>query len=80
MPRTAIPDLGRLSPELSGDRTDAITVADMLGMTVPSVHRGVREGLIPHWRIGRRVRFSRRAIEKFIADGGAASRPTDIAA
>lgn len=46
-------------------------VAGMLRIDRQRVYELVRQGAIPSIRLGeRQIRFSRQAIEKFIADGG----------
>ena len=45
-------------------------VADWLSTDRTSIYRLARGGAIPCFHIGRRVRFSRGALEQWIADGG----------
>lgn len=80
MPTVALPRDTQAAPELAGDRIGADVAAAVLGVTPHEVRGLCRKRLIPFWRIGRRLRFSRRALEQFVADGGTASCPTDIAA
>ncbi len=43
-------------------------VATLIGLTQNYIYRLVREGEIPHVRIGRTVRFSEAELEKWLAD------------
>jgi excisionase family DNA binding protein len=43
-------------------------VADYLHVSLSTVHRLVRHGLIPAFRIGKDYRFDRDAIEKWMTD------------
>ena len=43
-------------------------VAEYLHLSLPTVHRLVRHGQIPAFRIGKGYRFDRNAIEKLITD------------
>lgn len=52
------------------DRIDAKAAAELLGVALPTVYRAVREHRVPHYRIGRVVRFSKKALEQFMATGG----------
>jgi excisionase family DNA binding protein len=49
---------------------DAGEIADLLHVPKQSVYRMVREGRIPHFWIGRYVRFDLGTIEKWIDAGG----------
>lgn len=42
----------------------------MLGVGKPRAYELVRLGILPHVRLGRQIRVSRRALENFIAQGG----------
>ena len=44
-------------------------VAEYLHVSLAMVHRLVRRGVIPAFKIGRNFRFKREAIEKLIIDG-----------
>jgi len=44
-------------------------VADYLQVSLATVHRLARHGLIPNFRVGRDYRFERDAIEKLVTDG-----------
>lgn len=48
----------------------ADNVALMLKMSRPAVYEAVRRGLIPHVRIGKRIRFNLEALETWLECGG----------
>lgn len=50
---------------------DASSAARALGITTTRLYELSRRGLVPTVRVGRQVRFSPRALTKFIDDGGA---------
>jgi excisionase family DNA binding protein len=70
MPASALPAPHPATAELDGDRIDATIAKAIVGLNEGEFYRACSEGLIPHWRVGRRLRFSRRALEQFVADGG----------
>ncbi len=70
MPLIAIPTDNTAAPDLDGDRGGVPLASVVLGMTPAEVRSAARRGQIPHFRIGRRIRFSRRALEAFVASGG----------
>ncbi len=45
-------------------------VAARLGVTKQRVYDLAREGIIPHVRLGRSIRFARDDIENFVKSGG----------
>ena len=45
-------------------------VAELFNVSVDRVYKMAREGIIPSVRLGRLLRFSTIALEKFIAEGG----------
>jgi len=45
-------------------------VAEMLDATEYRVYTLAREGILPSVRLGRQLRFSAEALDKFIANGG----------
>ena len=49
---------------------DANGAAAFLGVTTARLYGACREGLIPHIRIGRSVRFSRPDLMDWVANGG----------
>jgi excisionase family DNA binding protein len=49
---------------------DAAEVAELLNEPVTTVYRLAREGLIPHVRVGRLVRFSPVMLGDWIRSGG----------
>lgn len=57
-------------PNATSSLVDAGTVADRLGVQPWAVYDLARRGILPHVRIGRRVRFDPHKIEAWIADGG----------
>lgn len=59
--------------EVTGDRIEAPEAAAFLGVSIPSLYAAVRKARVPHWRIGRNVRFSRQALEAFVERGGTVS-------
>lgn len=73
MPLIALPPDIAAAPELSGDRIGSDVAAAILGLTRQETTDACRKKLIPHWRIGRRLRFSRRQLEAFIAEQGTAA-------
>ena len=42
----------------------------MLGVGKPRAYELVRLGILPHVRLGRQIRVSRKALEEFIVQGG----------
>jgi excisionase family DNA binding protein len=55
----------------------AAEVAELLGVPVRWVRDAARNGLVPHVRLGRYVRFRREAVEAWVTEqerGGAAWR------
>ena len=48
----------------------ADVVAELLGLTTQALYEAVRKNLIPHIRIGRRLRFDPDAIASWTANGG----------
>src|SRR5260370_37503426 len=55
-------------------------VAEYLHVSLATVHRLARHGLMPAFRIGRDYRFDRNAIEKMVTDrkkGGVEEKPRD---
>lgn len=46
--------------------------AELLGITPSALYKLVDAGLVPHFRLGRRIRMRRDAIERFVEEGGAA--------
>ncbi len=49
-----------VAPEL-----DTVAVAKMLGCSEATVRRMIKEGLLPHYRIGRQIRFNREVLEEY---------------
>lgn len=47
-------------------------VAKRLGMSTQRIYELVRQKRLPHVRVGRQIRFSSAALQKWIDDGGAA--------
>lgn len=47
-------------------------VAEMFGMTEERIYTLAREGILPVCKLGRQLRFSEKAIEDFINNGGKA--------
>jgi len=45
-------------------------LAAMLGVERKSLYSCVKRGKIPHIRIGRSIRFSRKRIERWLEEGG----------
>lgn len=81
MPRVALPSLNGAASGIGSDRLDANGAAAVAGTTVPRIHDLARRNQIPHWRVGRAVRFSRKALEAWIENGGTtAQESNDIAA
>ena len=69
MPRISLPQSTITGEEHLIDDRIGVDVAELiLGIDRQMIYRSIHE--IPHWRIGRRVRFSRRALEAFVANGG----------
>ncbi|MCA0377563.1 MAG: helix-turn-helix domain-containing protein [Gemmatimonadetes bacterium] len=60
--------------DLAEDRIEAPEAAAILGVELPELYRLVRQEAVPHWRLGRRVRFSRARLEAFIDAGGTRSK------
>jgi len=59
----------------TGNDMSSMTVRDLAErLAVPElrVYRAVQDGLIPHYRIGRSIRFDAQAIEEWIQSGGTA--------
>lgn len=56
----------------NGDRLDAREAAEFLGLRMSTLYRAVRENRVPHYRIGRIVRFSKATLEQFISNSGTA--------
>jgi excisionase family DNA binding protein len=54
--------LNTLGPKLLGSRE----TADILGCHTETLYRWVKAGLIPHIRVGGRVKFSAAAIEEYL--------------
>ena len=53
-------------------------IAAELGIARPTVYQLVRDGLIPHTRIGRRmVRFDRVAVRRWLEAGGSVTGASD---
>jgi excisionase family DNA binding protein len=50
----------------------AETVAPMLGLSKQALYEAVRAGLIPHVKIGCRIRFSPDQLADWVASGGKA--------
>ena len=50
--------------------TGADDVAARLGVTKQRVYDLAREGIIPHVRLGRSIRFAQEDIEDFVRNGG----------
>ncbi len=50
----------------------SLQVAEMLGESREWVYMAAREGIIPSVRLGRKVKFSEKAINEFIENGGKA--------
>ena len=48
-------------------------VADRLRISLPTLYRLAEEGAIPFVRVGRQRRFTTKAVDEFIANGGAAA-------
>ena len=47
-------------------------VAAYLDVSPAQVYQACRDGLLPHVRLGRRIRFSPESIMEWVANGGAA--------
>lgn len=45
-------------------------LAEMLGLSIESVYRGIQRGDIPHLRVGRRIVLPKAAIDKWMAQAG----------
>ena len=58
-----------LTPQIRPLR-DANWAAAILGLGKARVYELVRQGILPHVRLGRQVRFEERAIRSFIESGG----------
>lgn len=56
------------------DKTDELVTANelagLLGVSPARIYELAREGVLPVVRLGRTIRFSRRAVEMFIQGGG----------
>jgi len=49
---------------------DAFQVAELLAVSPKHIYRLAREGLLPCVRVGRRIRFDKEQIDRWVADGG----------
>lgn len=47
-------------------------VAHRLGLRLHRVYELTRRGILPHFRLGRQIRYDRQELEKFIRSGGTA--------
>ncbi|MGV3709658.1 MAG: helix-turn-helix domain-containing protein [Gemmatimonas sp.] len=56
--------------DLKEDRIRATDAAKIVGLSVAGLYYQARKDNVPHWKIGRNFRFSRRALEEFVASGG----------
>ena len=45
-------------------------VAEEFGMTLPQVYSATRDGIIPPVRIGKRLRYQRKKLDQWVANGG----------
>ena len=50
----------------------AVVVARWLDVPVDRVYQLAREGILPHVRLGRQLRFDAATVERFIDEGGRA--------
>lgn len=50
------------------ERMTAQEAAEYIGTTPYTIYKFARQKNIPHWRIGRYVRFSKSALDKWIKD------------
>ena len=54
---------------------DASQVAELFSVSPKHIYRLAREGLLPCVRVGRRIRFDKEKIDRWVADGGAGYAP-----
>src|SRR5689334_7185914 len=66
----AIDESSRKADEALKKLETAEYVALMLKMSKPALYEAVRRGLVPHVRIGKRIRFDLDAIERWLESGG----------
>jgi excisionase family DNA binding protein len=49
---------------------DVEEFAEVTGVPVPSVYEGVKLGLIPHYQLGKHIRFVPQVIRNWMENGG----------
>ena len=62
-------------PDYIEDITEALTtdeVARILKVKLPRVQELVRQGILPHFRLGRQIRIDRQQLQHFVERGGQA--------
>jgi len=47
-------------------------LAEYFSVSEDRIYQLTREGILPHFRLGRTIRYSSAALEKFVAEGGKA--------
>lgn len=57
-----------LAHGMEGDRMEVKEAAEFLSVTVSQLYRCVRNHSVPHFRVGRLVRFSRRQLMQMTGD------------
>lgn len=55
----------------SGDLLDVVGAAELLDVSTRTIYRLVKEQKIPHGRVGKKIRFHRQSLVRWIAAGGA---------
>lgn len=58
---------GRHAPESQGANLNATEAAEYARMTRKALYEAARRGLIPFSRVGRRLKFSRKALDAILA-------------
>jgi excisionase family DNA binding protein len=45
-------------------------VSELLGESPEAIYRYCREGILPHYRLNRKIKFSAKKLEEFFENGG----------